>query len=800
MGAFLNKLFKVDERRLKKITLEMEEVLKFEEEMAKLSDEELQAKTEYFKDQLKNGKTLKDIKYEAYAVAREADKRVLGEFPYKVQVMGALVLDNGDVAEMRTGEGKTLTATMAVYLNALEGKGVHVVTVNEYLAKRDAEWMGRVYRFLGLTVGYNARELTSKQKQEAYACDITYTTSSELGFDYLKDNRVTRLQDKVLRELNFALVDEADSVLIDEGSVPLILSGRSKETRNFYQNADRFAKSLNTSQYDYDVKSRSAVLNDAGVKAAEKFFGLSNLYDIENTSLVHHIGNALKANYIMKRDVDYMVDEGEIMLIDQNTGRKLPGRAYSDGLNQAIEAKEGLNIKQETVTEAKITYQNFFRLYKKLSGMTGTAKTEEEELTTIYNMRVVVIPTNKPIQRIDDNDSIFYSMKEKFEALIKDLEERHKKGQPVLIGTSSVEVSEYLSELIRKRGIKHEVLNAKNNAREADIIALAGQKGAVTIATNMAGRGTDIKLGEGVRELGGLAVLGSERNDSRRVDNQLRGRSGRQGDPGYSKFYVSIQDNLFRYFGDGRLEDKGIFKNHLQGDSINSALLTRVLNSAQLRVEGAKFDNRKYLLKYDEVLRQQREFMYRRRDDILSYEDPMEVLKVFYGEVANYLIDNAITQIDGDLAIDEKRLEELTKGNLGVYIDYPNGCFDGLELEEAKQKLADTFIDLLEKKQDPRLPKELFNIHRNKALVIFDLHWTEHIDIMDKFQKSVQYLSFEQKDPLNAYTNRGFKMFEDMNDKIALEIGRTTLNLTINIKFVDASEVENKSKRDVIDV
>ncbi len=802
MGAFINKLFRVDERRLKKILKETEEVLKYEEEMSKLTDEELQAKTTYFKEQLANGKQLKDIKYEAYAVAREADRRVLGEFPYKVQIMGALVLDNGDVAEMRTGEGKTLTATMAVYLNALSGKGVHVVTVNEYLAKRDAEWMGRVYQFLGLTVGVNARELTNDQKREAFLCDVTYTTSSEIGFDYLRDNRVNNLKDKVLRELNFALVDEADSVLIDEGSVPLILSGGSKETSNQYQPADRFAKSLNNSQYTYDQKSRTAVLTESGVAAAEKFFGLKNLFDIDNASLVHLIGNALKANYVMKRDIDYMVDNGEIMLIDQNTGRKLPGRAYSEGLNQAIEAKEGLTIKRETITLAKITFQNFFRLYNKLSGMTGTAKTEEEELTNIYNMRVVVIPTNKPVQRIDDVDSMYYSLKEKYEALIADLERRHAVGQPVLIGTSSVEVSEYLSSLIKKRGIKHEVLNAKNNAREAEIVALAGQKGAVTIATNMAGRGTDIKLGEGVRELGGLAVLGSERNDSRRVDNQLRGRSGRQGDPGYSKFYVSIHDNLMKHFDEEKLQNNALLKKHLQGDSIDSPFLTKMLSVAQLRVEGLKFDHRKYLLKYDEVLREQREIMYRRRDEILACEDPKDIILKLYREAADYLVEHSVTEVDGDLAIDERMLEALIKQHIQVYIDFPDGSFDGCEVDEVKDKVRDTLVDVLETKYKSIPASELYKQEKAVALAVFDKHWTEHIDNMDKFHKAVEYLKYEQKDPIHTYTNRGFEMFEEVNDHIALEVAARTLNLKFRIIFVtpDGKKINEKQAGDVIDV
>ncbi len=785
MGTFLNKLFRVDAKRLKKIETEAQEVLKLEEEIAKLTDEQLVAKTEYFRERLKNGETLNDIKYEAYAVAREADKRVLGEFPYKVQVMGALVLNNGDVAEMRTGEGKTLTATMAVYLNALEGKGVHVVTVNEYLAKRDSEWMGKVYRFLGLTVGYNARELSPSQKREAFKCDVTYTTSSEVGFDYLRDNMVTDINAKVLRELNFALVDEADSILIDEGRVPLIISGGSKQVHNYYVMADKFVKSLSGGQYSYDVKTNSAVLTESGVKAAEKFFEVTNLYDISNTSLVHHIGQALKANYVMKKDVDYMVDGGEIMLIDQNTGRKLPGRAYSEGLNQAIEAKEGVRIKQETITVATITFQNFFRLYKKLSGMTGTAKTEEEELMDIYNMRVVVIPTNRPVARIDADDSIFYSLQEKYEALLEDIKTRHKVGQPILVGTSSVEVSEELSMMLRKEGIKHEVLNAKNHAREADIVALAGQKGAVTIATNMAGRGTDIKLGEGVKELGGLAVLGSERNDSRRVDNQLRGRSGRQGDPGYSKFYVSLQDNLMRRFGN---LDENIFLKKLQGDSLSSGMLTRMISTAQMKVEGNGYDSRKYILKYDEVLRQQREIMYKERDEILSCKDPRDIIARFYRIAASYLIDASLSQQDGDMAIDQEKLREVIKNNLRIDIIYPDDFFVGETLEGAKDKLRDELIKIMEIKYKDIPSQVVYDVEKKIALSILDKHWTEHIDAMDKFKKGVSYLGYAQRDPINTYTNKGFEMFENMTNAIALQ----TTMYTLNLKFVVEKKEENK--------
>ena len=797
MGNFLNKLFRVDAKRLKKIEQEADEVLKLEEEIAKLSDEELVNKTKYFKERLNNGETLNDIKYEAYAVAREADKRVLGEFPYRVQVMGALVLNNGDVAEMRTGEGKTLTATMAVYLNALEGKGVHVVTVNEYLAKRDSEWMGKVYRFLGLTVGYNARELSPSQKREAFKCDVTYTTSSEVGFDYLRDNMVTDLNAKVLRGLHYALVDEADSILIDEGRVPLIISGGSKQVHNYYVMADKFVKSLSSGQYNYDTKTNSAVLTESGVKTAEKFFGVENLYDITNTSLVHHIGQALKANYVMKRDVDYMVDGGEIILIDQNTGRKLPGRSYSEGLNQAIEAKEGVRIKQETITVATITYQNFFRLYDKLSGMTGTAKTEEEELIDIYNMRVVVIPTNRPIARIDDQDSIFYSIEDKYKALLEDIKTRHKTGQPILVGTSSVEISEELSLMLRKEGIKHEVLNAKNHAREADIVALAGQKGAVTIATNMAGRGTDIKLGEGVKELGGLAVLGSERNDSRRVDNQLRGRSGRQGDPGYSKFYVSLQDNLMKRFGN---LDENRFLKGLQGESLSSGMLTKMISSAQMKVEGAGYDNRKYILKYDEVLKKQRDIMYKERDEILSCENPKDIISRLYRITSSYLIDASLKQEDGSMTIDQEKLREVIRNNLRVDVIYPDDFFVGETLDGAKDKLRDELIKIMELRYKDIPSAVVYDVEKKIALSILDKHWTEHIDAMDKFKKGVSYLRYAQKDPLYTFTNEGFEMFEKMTNAIALETTMYTLNLKFVVEKKEESNVVNEQESEVKNV
>jgi len=787
MGNWLNKLFRIDKRHLSRIDKDADSVLALEEEVAKLSDSELQEKTPYFKKLLEEGKTLEDIKFEAYAVAREAAKRVIGEFPYKVQVMGALVLNEGDVAEMRTGEGKTLTATMAVYLNALSGKGVHIITVNEYLARRDAEWMGKIYRFLGLTVGVNARELTPSEKREAYKCDVTYTTSSEVGFDYLRDNMVLSLKDKVLRDLNFALVDECDSILIDEGRTPLIISGGSKDVHNYYVQADKFAKSLKGSgHYTLDEKSKSVVLSDSGVKYAEKCFKLENLYALENTALVHHINQALKANYIMKRDVDYTVNKGEVIIIDQFTGRLMPGRQWSDGLHQAVEAKEGVRIKQETITIATITYQNFFRLYNKLSGMTGTAKTEEEELKEIYNMKVVEIPTNRPVQRIDDNDLVYCSMEAKYKALINEAIRRHETGQPILIGTSSVEVSEILSERLTRRKIKHEVLNAKNHEREAEIVAKAGQKGAVTIATNMAGRGTDIKLGEGVKELGGLAVLGSERNDSRRVDNQLRGRSGRQGDPGYSRFYVSLEDDLMKRFGN--LKDNRIFAS-MGDDAIDSGIVTKLISSAQVRVEGSAFDNRKYVLKYDEVLRQQREIMYKQRDDILGSENPSEIIHNLYKNAASYLIDNSTYYMDSEPTIDFEKLNELIKKTLRIDLIINTEDYKDKSIEENKEILRNTLIAISETKHGDIPKQHLEDIERKVAISIVDKYWTQHIDNMYKLRDGVNYMAYAQQDPLNTYINKGYELFETMANNISLEASMYTLNMKI-VK-VEESKVQN---------
>ena len=617
MANLISRLFNEDARKIKKLEKKIQPILELEEKYRNMSDEQLQAMTPALKERLANGETLDDIYVEAFATAREAARRVIGEFPYPCQLMGATVMQGGDIAEMKTGEGKTLTSVMAVYLNALSGKGVHVVTVNEYLSARDSEWMGQIYRWLGLTVGLNLRQLSKPQKRAAYACDITYTTNSELGFDYLRDNMVTDVKDRVLRGLNFALVDEVDSILIDESRTPLIISGGQKQTANMYLQADRFVKRLKADEdYEIDIRAKTVQLSESGVAKAERVFRIDNLYNLSHTPLLHHINQALRANYIMEKDVDYVVDENddEIVIVDPNTGRMMKGRQWSDGLHQAVEAKEGISIKQETTTLATITYQNFFRLYNRLAGMTGTAKTEEEEFLEIYNMYVVEIPTNRPVARIDYPDAVYGSKKAKYNALVEEVMERHATGQPILVGTIAVETSELLSKYLKERKIPHNVLNAKNNEREAEIIARAGQKGAVTIATNMAGRGTDIKLGEGVRELGGLCVLGSERHESRRIDNQLRGRSGRQGDPGMSRFFVSVEDDLMKRFGSERME--GLFAS-LGDTAVESKTVTKSISSAQRRVEGVNYDARKQLLQYDDVMRQQRETMYEQRNFIL---------------------------------------------------------------------------------------------------------------------------------------------------------------------------------------
>ena len=803
MGNFIDRLLRVDERALKKIEKKADLVLSYEEEMKSLSDEKLQAKTPYFKELLANGKTLDDILPEAFAVCREADRRIRGEFPYKVQVMGAIILHEGDVAEMRTGEGKTLTATMAVYLNALSGKGVHVVTVNEYLAARDCENMGKVYNFLGLTCDVNLREKDTKGKQDAYNADITYTTNSELGFDYLRDNMAQSVQKRVLRGLNFAIVDEADSILIDESRTPLIISGGERAPANTYIFADRFVKSLRKERdFTIDVKTKSCNLTDSGADACERAFGITNLYAPEYNDLVHRIHQALKANYVMKRNVEYMVADGEIHLIDQFTGRIMKGREYSDGLPQAIQAKENVNIKQETITMATITYQNFFRIYNKVAGMTGTAKNEEEEFEKIYNMHVTPVPTNKPVIRKDDTDLVYGSEKAKYKALIQEIKARHALGQPILVGTPSVEASEVVHELLVKEGLKHEVLNAKNHEREALIIENAGQMNAITIATNMAGRGTDIKLGEGVRDIvdptgqvkypAGLAVLGTERHESRRIDNQLRGRSGRQGDPGYSRFFVSIEDELLIRFAPEYL--KGLFEK--MGDiPLESKMVTNAITSAQKKIEGQNFDTRKSLLDYDDVLRQQRETMYAQRDTILYAPDIYENIYTYFKNAGKDVVNQSIDKSDERNAY---LSAELLKKNLEPkYLPegtFDNSGYDDAPIDEVSDEIGDILFAVYNKKRKS-WPEDVPNqIEKMIALRCVDRNWTTHIDSMAKLKEGIGLRGYARTDPLKDYVDEGWNMFNEMITKISNEVVLNLLKIEVRMKTPEEMEQERLAR------
>ena len=781
MANFLTRLFNEDARKLAKLEKQIQPILALEEEYAQLSDEQLQHKTVEFKERLENGESLDDIYVEAFATAREACKRVIGEFPYPVQLIGATVMQQGDIAEMKTGEGKTLTSVMAVYLNALEGKGVHVVTVNEYLSQRDSEWMGQIHRFLGLSVGLNLRQLTPSEKRAAYACDITYTTNSELGFDYLRDNMVTELNDRVLRGLNFAIVDEVDSILIDESRTPLIISGGKKQTANLYLQADRSVKSLHKDEdYELDVKSKTVQLTEFGVHKAEKAFKIDNLYNLAYTQLLHHINQALKANYIMICDIDYLVDteNDEIVIVDPNTGRLMPGRQWSDGLHQAVEAKEGISIKQETTTLATITYQNFFRLYNKLAGMTGTAKTEEEEFLEIYNMYVVEVPTNRPVIRVDYPDAVYGTKKAKFSALVDEVVERHEIGQPVLVGTIAVETSELISKYLKERHIHHEVLNAKNHQREAEIIAKAGQIGSVTIATNMAGRGTDIKLGEGVRELGGLCVLGSERHESRRIDNQLRGRSGRQGDPGMSRFYISVQDDLMIRFAPERFES--LFAS-LGDTAIESKVATRSISSAQKRVEGVNYDARKQLLQYDDVMRQQRETMYEQRDYILEHEDIHSFIESMFKRVISDLVASHVNPESRQLNVDDyvKALDSLGFEGI-VRTEDIEGMNDEQVMDFSTEKAWEDYDQKIEPVRD-----QIQDFERNMTLSVIDRAWSDHIDNMSKLRDGIGLRSYAQSNPLQAYVSEGFQMFEDMQRNISQDV----VNYCMNVQVVKQEEV-----------
>ncbi|CAG5925322.1 preprotein translocase subunit SecA [Streptococcus pneumoniae] len=780
MANILKTIIENDKGEIRRLEKMADKVFKYEDQMAALTDDQLKAKTVEFKERYQNGESLDSLLYEAFAVVREGAKRVLGLFPYKVQVMGGIVLHHGDVPEMRTGEGKTLTATMPVYLNALSGKGVHVVTVNEYLSERDATEMGELYSWLGLSVGINLATKSPMEKKEAYECDITYSTNSEIGFDYLRDNMVVRAENMVQRPLNYALVDEVDSILIDEARTPLIVSGANAvETSQLYHMADHYVKSLNKDDYIIDVQSKTIGLSDSGIDRAESYFKLENLYDIENVALTHFIDNALRANYIMLLDIDYVVsEEQEILIVDQFTGRTMEGRRYSDGLHQAIEAKEGVPIQDETKTSASITYQNLFRMYKKLSGMTGTGKTEEEEFREIYNIRVIPIPTNRPVQRIDHSDLLYASIESKFKAVVEDVKARYQKGQPVLVGTVAVETSDYISKKLVAAGVPHEVLNAKNHYREAQIIMNAGQRGAVTIATNMAGRGTYIKLGEGVRELGGLCVIGTERHESRRIDNQLRGRSGRQGDPGESQFYLSLEDDLMKRFGSERL--KGIFERlNMSEEAIESRMLTRQVEAAQKRVEGNNYDTRKQVLQYDDVMREQREIIYAQRYDVITADRDLAP------EIQSMIKRTIERVVDGHArAKQDEKLEAIlnfAKYNLlpedSITMEDLSGLSDKAIKEELFQRALKVYDSQVSKLRDEEAVKEFQKV---LILRVVDNKWTDHIDALDQLRNAVGLRGYAQNNPVVEYQAEGFRMFNDMIGSIEFDVTRLMMKAQIH--------------------
>ena len=780
MANILKTIIENDKGEIRRLEKMADKVFKYEDQMAALTDDQLKAKTVEFKERYQNGESLDSLLYEAFAVVREGAKRVLGLFPYKVQVMGGIVLHHGDVPEMRTGEGKTLTATMPVYLNALSGKGVHVVTVNEYLSERDATEMGELYSWLGLSVGINLAAKSPMEKKEAYECDITYSTNSEIGFDYLRDNMVVRAENMVQRPLNYALVDEVDSILIDEARTPLIVSGANAvETSQLYHMADHYVKSLDKDDYIIDVQSKTIGLSDSGIDKAESYFKLENLYDIENVALTHFIDNALRANYIMLLDIDYVVsEEQEILIVDQFTGRTMEGRRYSDGLHQAIEAKEGVPIQDETKTSASITYQNLFRMYKKLSGMTGTGKTEEEEFREIYNIRVIPIPTNRPVQRIDHPDLLFASIEAKFKAVVEDVKARYQKGQPVLVGTVAVETSDYISKKLVAAGVPHEVLNAKNHYREAQIIMNAGQRGAVTIATNMAGRGTDIKLGEGVRELGGLCVIGTERHESRRIDNQLRGRSGRQGDPGESQFYLSLEDDLMKRFGSERL--KGIFERlNMSEEAIESRMLTRQVEAAQKRVEGNNYDTRKQVLQYDDVMREQREIIYAQRYDVITADRDLapEIQAMIKRTIGRVVDGHARAKQDEKL----EAILNFAKYNLlpedSITMEDLSGLSDKAIKEELFQRALQVYDSQVSKLRDEEAVKEFQKV---LILRVVDNKWTDHIDALDQLRNAVGLRGYAQNNPVVEYQAEGFRMFNDMIGSIEFDVTRLMMKAQIH--------------------
>ena len=787
----IKSLFDHEYKELKNFEKKADMIDALDQEYSKLTDKKLQSKTDEFRKRLENGEDLEDILVEAFATAREAAYRVIGEKPYYVQLLGGLAIHYGNIAEMKTGEGKTLTEVLPAYLNALSGNGVHIITVNEYLA--GPEWMGKIFEFLGLTVGVNLRELTPKEKQEVYSCDITYSTNNEIGFDYLRDNMVTHKEEKAMqRNYNFAIIDEVDSVLIDEARTPLIISGGQLNNNNLYIQADSFAKSLRESDdYTVDEKTKTVTLTDIGSEKAEKTFRVDNLYDISNTNLVHHINQALRANYSMKKDVDYVVQDDAVIIVDQFTGRLMKGRAFSEGLHQAIQAKENVTIERETKTLATITFQNLFRMYAKLAGMTGTAKTEEEEFRNIYNMYVIQIPTNKPVIREDLPDLVYPTQKGKYKAIIKVIEEIHKTGQPILVGTIAIETNELISKMLTKKRIKHEVLNAKNHAREAEIIAKAGEKGSVKIATNMAGRGTDIKLGEGVKELGGLYVVGTERHESRRIDNQLRGRSGRQGDPGTSQFFVSFEDELMVRFGTEKIKTMMQSIGIEEDQAIRSKMFTKSIETAQKRVEGNNYDIRKNLLEYDDVMNQQREIIYERRNEIINedsiHEDVLELFKDHITELVNSHIMPEGYLTDNDL-------DEIVEA-VNTYLIKDNDFKKDNIVEQDPESVIITIYEHVVKQYEEKimkLPKNVINdFEKAISLNIIDTLWTNHISTLDHLKEGIGLRGYAQTNPVQAYTKEGFEMFDDMMNKIDKETA-------IHLLKAQIQAVEETPKKQVL--
>ncbi|CQR46447.1 Protein translocase subunit SecA [Paraliobacillus sp. PM-2] len=779
MRGLLKKVFDGNQRQLNQLQKTVDQIEALESDFEKLSDEALTAKTEEFKQRYQDGEQLDDLLVEAYAVVREAAKRVLDMRPFPVQLLGAIALHDGNIAEMKTGEGKTLASTMPAYLNAISGKGVHIITVNEYLASRDAEEMGKLYAFLGLTVGLNRNDMSKEEKRNAYLADITYGTNNEFGFDYLRDNMVLYKEQMVQRPLPFAIIDEVDSILIDEARTPLIISGSARKSASLYQQANSFVRTLkNEVDYTYDEKTKGVQLTEEGINKAERFFNIENLFDLNHVTLTHHINQALKAHVAMHRDTDYVIEEGQVVIVDQFTGRLMKGRRYSDGLHQAIEAKEGLQIQNESMTLASITFQNFFRMYEKLAGMTGTAKTEEEEFRNIYNMDVIAIPTNRPIVRDDKADLIFKTMNGKFQAVVEDIKQRYQAGQPVLVGTVAVETSELISKLLKKAGVKHNVLNAKNHYREAEIIENAGQPGAVTIATNMAGRGTDIKLGEGVKELGGLAVIGTERHESRRIDNQLRGRSGRQGDPGVTQFYLSMEDELMRRFGSDNMRAMMDRFGMDDAQPIESKVVSRAVESAQKRVEGNNFDARKTILSYDDVLRQQREIIYKQRFDVIDSDNLREIIEQMIQTVVETTV-HAHTQDDDPEKWDTNAIIEYVHANL-VEENY-------LVEAELKDKEPDNMIDHImtkvrekyDQKEQDLTPEQMREFEKVIVLRTVDTKWMDHIDQMDQLRQGIHLRAYGQNDPLREYQMEGFAMFEAMIESINEEVARYVMKAQV---------------------